>query len=182
MKKQRRAEVFVFGLIFNLVFACYNATLAVINDSVWFGACAAYYILTGCMRILAVTSKNIKRALGILLCITASTLAVIIYISTKHPVAIKHGQIVMITVATYTFTKIAFGIVRAVKEKGKPGTLSYISYAETAVSLLTMQRSMLVSFGEMSRADANIFNVLTGVAVCVFITALGVLMIRRKNG
>ncbi len=182
MKNQKRAEIFVLGLIFNLLFACYNAALAFTNGGVWFAACAVYYLLTSCMRLLAVLKKDIIKAVGVLFCITALTLSVIIYISTRHPVAIRHGEIVMITVATYTFTKITFAAIRAIKEKGKPSVTSYISYAETAVSLLTMQRSMLVSFGNMSRASINIFNIMTGVAVCLFITVLGIIMIRRKNG
>ncbi len=55
-----------------------------------------------------------------------------------------------------------------------------ISYTEVAVSVLTMQQSMLVSFGEMERSKSYVLNMLTGIAVCSFIITLGVFLLNTK--
>lgn len=54
-----------------------------------------------------------------------------------------------------------------------------IGYAEVAASVLTLQRSMLVSFGEMSDTDIRTMNILTGSAVCLFVLILGIILITR---
>ena len=62
----------------------------------------------------------------------------------------RYDSILMITIATYTFYKITMAVVRAVKQRHDPSPLlaaiRSIGYAEVAASVLTMQRSMLVSF------------------------------------
>ena len=55
--------------------------------------------------------------------------------------------------------------------------LSTITYAEVAASVLTLQRSMLVSFGQMEKEQIYTMNALTGAGVCLFILILGVGMI-----
>ena len=51
-----------------------------------------------------------------------------------------------------------------------------ISCVEAAASVLTLQRSMLVSFGAMNARERDLMDLLTGAAVCLFILILGVLM------
>ena len=46
-----------------------------------------------------------------------------------------------------------------------------------AASVLTLQRSMFVSFGEMNDTDIHKMNMLTGGVVCLFILILGTAMI-----
>ena len=56
-------------------------------------------------------------------------------------------------------------------------TVSEISAAEAAVSVLTLQRSMLVSFGSMESEEILIMNILTGTAVWIFVLTLGFALI-----
>ena len=69
------------------------------------------------------------------------------------------NKIIMIAIATYTFTKITVAIVGMVKAKGTDSpvlkTLRNISLADACVSIYTMQRSMLVSFPGKVMAAAN---------------------------
>lgn len=97
----------------------------------------------------------------------------------------------MITIATYTFYKITMAIIRAVKQRKNPSpllaTIRCIGYADVAVSVLTLQRSMYASFGELTDKKAHMMNILTGAAVCLFVLALGLSMIvkgkkERKDG
>ena len=61
----------------------------------------------------------------------------------------------MITIATYTFYKIAAVLIKRVRSRQKAvqlfDVLSTITYAEVAASVLTLQRSMLVSFGQWKK-------------------------------
>ena len=77
----------------------------------------------------------------------------------------------MIAIATYSFTKITLAIINLVKARkstsAKLVTLRNISLASAFVSIFTLQRSMLVSFGNMSEINICIFNGVVGAAVCI---------------
>jgi hypothetical protein len=44
-----------------------------------------------------------------------------------------------------------------------------------------MQRSMLVSFGEMETATIKLMNILTGIGVCLIVFSLGIALILNTN-
>ena len=62
-----------------------------------------------------------------------------------------------------------------------PVVIRNIRYAEVAASVLTLQRSMLVSFGSMDHRQIRFMNAMTGAAVCLFVLLLGVSMIAKSN-
>ena len=125
---------------------------------------------------------------GVLLVILSIVLATVSYISLSQNIAAKHGEIIMITIAAYTFYKSTMAIVKAVKQHKNPSpllkTIRSIGYAEVSASILTLQRSMLVSFGSMDSRQMRFLNAMTGAVVCVFILIHGLSMIvksRRKE-
>ena len=142
----------------------------------------AYHIVLSTMRLSVILceqkNKNISSS-----DIEYFVLAGAIYISLSRNIATKHGEIVMITIAAYTFYKITMTVIKAVKQRKNPSPLlsiiRSISYAEVAASVLTLQRSMLASFGGMSDTDIRTMNILTGSAVCLFVLILGIVLIRR---
>ena len=98
---------------------------------------------------------------------------------------VVHHEIVMITIALYTFAKITLAIINLVKtKKGKVSvtidTLRYISFADAAVSICSLQRSMLVSFGDMPESDIRIFNIVVGSVVCFIVFVLGIVLLGIK--
>ncbi len=127
---------------------------------------------------------------GVLLILLNFVLAGAINISLSQNIATKYGEIVMVTIATYTFSKITMTVIKAVKQRKNPSPLlsviRSISYAEVAAFVLTLQRSMLVSFGKMNDTDIHTMNTLTGSVVCLFILILGISLIikgpkRKEN-
>ena len=122
---------------------------------------------------------------GILLIILGIVLAAVNYISLSQNIAAKHEEIMMIMIAAYTFCKIAMTVVKAVKQHKNPSpllrTIRNISYAEVSASVLTLQRSMLVSFGSVDRGQIRMMNAATGAAVCLFVLMLGLSMITKSN-
>ena len=122
---------------------------------------------------------------GILLIILGIVLAAVNYISLSQNIAAKHEEIMMITIVDYTFCKIAMTVVKAVKQHKNPSpllrTIRNISYAEVSASILTLQRSMLVSFGSMDNKQVCFMNAMTGAAVCLFVLILGLSMITKSK-
>lgn len=197
--KEQRSRVILFVVLnffLNFLYAFYNGVLGIINHSVWFITMCAYYIVLSTMRLSAVlcdwknknTSSNdiecfVMKLCGVLLVLLNFVLAGAIYISLSQNIATKYDKIIMITIATYTFYKITITIIKAVKQHKNPlpllSVIRSISYAEVAASVLTLQRSMLVSFGSMNNADICTMNILTGSAVCLFVLILGIVLIIR---
>lgn len=200
MNEQRYRVILAatFGFFFNLLYAIYNGILGVLNQSLWFATMCAYYIILGTMRFSAILCERknndtvsiqteffVMKFSGIMLTVLSAVLTGVIYISISQNIAAKYDEIIMITIATYTFWKIAMAIIRAVKQRNNPlplpATIRSIGYAEVAVSILTLQRSMLVSFGSMNDADKHILNVATGAAVCLFVLGLGITLLVKNR-
>lgn len=182
---------------FNLLYAIYHCVLGILNLSFWFIAMCAFYGILAIMRFSAimcernhqklpdnVTELFVMKLSGVLLVILSIVLATVSYISLSQNIAAKYGEIIMITIATYTFYKITMAIVKAVKQHKNPSpllkTIRNIGYAEVAASILTLQRSMLASFGSMSAGNIHFMNAVTGAVVCLFVLILGLSMIAKS--
>ncbi len=192
------------GLSVNILYALYHGALGLINRSFWFAAMFAYYGILSAMRLSAVLCERkrksaaledteifVAKLCGGWLVLLSFVMGGVVYISLSHDVAVQHHEIVMITIAAYTFYKITVSVIKAIKQHRNPDPLlaviRTIRYAEVAACVLTLQRSMLVSFGSMENTSILFVNSLTGSFVCVFIFLLGVFTIwksrkeRKKN-
>lgn len=182
----------------NLGYAVYHGILGAIHLSLWFFVMCAFYGILAVMRFCAVLCGHmgrdrdaapseyfVMRMSGILLLLLSLVLGSVIYISLSQNIATAYGKITMITIAAYTFYKITAVAVRAFRQRRdfSPvfGVIRNVSYAEAAASLLTLQRSMLVSFGAMEREKICMMNALTGAAVCLFVLVLGILLIIKSR-
>lgn len=185
-----------WALAINMLYALYNGALGIVNRSIWFMTMSAYYSILSMTRFSAVLCERrsggaeargteffVMKLTGALLAVLSITMGGVIHISLAQDIAVRHGTIVMITIAAYTFYKITMAIIRAVKQRKNPSPLLAvirgIGYADVAASVFTLQRSMIVSFNGMPARDAFIMNVLVGFAACVFILAIGISMIVR---
>ena len=189
------------SLALNSLYAVYHGVLGVIHLSLWMIVMCAYYGFLATMRFFAVLCGKksgfdafgeaeyfVARLSGALLVALSIVLTAVIYVSLSQEIAAKYDEITMITIATYTFCKIAMAIVRAVKQRKNTSPLlcaiRRIGYAEVAASVLTLQRSMLVSVGAMSWEGIHTMNAATGAAVCLFVLMPGFSLIvkgRRKE-
>lgn len=201
IREQRFRAVFsaAAGLCVNILYAFYHGVLGVLNQSLWFAAMFAYYVILSSMRLSAVlcewnhgapvsdnTESFVSKLCSGMLVLLSLILSGVVYISLSQNVAVKHHEIVMITIATYTFSKITANIIKAVKQRKNRVPLLVvirtIGYAEAAASILTLQRSMLVSFGTAESPDNTLMNGLTGISVCLFILLLGIRTILESSG
>ena len=197
MQSDRRFRIVVSAaamLGINLAYGAGHAVLGIMDGSAWLLVMAAYHILLGVMRFGAVMTERrhsserfVMRFCGGMLMALALVLACSTAISLAQERSIRHGMILMITIAAYTFWKITMAIVHTVQahQSGTPltRTLRNISFAAALASLMTMQRSMLVSFeSEMSASDALVLNAFTGAVVCLLVFLMGLNMLFDEKG
>ena len=182
------------NLSINLLYGAGHAVFGVMEGSVWLLTMAAYHILLGVMRFGAVLTERkhtsecfVMRFCGGLLMALALVLAGSTALSLMQERSVPHGLILMITIAAYTFWKMVMAIVHTVQahRTGTPltRTLRNITLAAALASLMTMQRSMLVSFdGEMNAFEMLVLNAFTGAAVCILVFLMGLNMVFDEKG
>ena len=181
-------------LVVNLLYGVGHAVFGVLDASAWLLTMAAYHILLGVMRFGAVLTERrhgserfVMRFCGGMLMALALVMGASTVLSIWQERAVPHGLIVMLTIAVYTFWKMTMAIVHTVQahQSGTPltRTIRSITLASALASLMTMQRSMLVSFeGEMSDGEAMLLNALTGGAVCILVFLMGLNMLLDEKG
>ncbi len=195
MKLLRFAKNPYVSLVFNTVYALINCAVGLFAHSWWFITLGAYYV------VLTVTRYNVlligrkaqgnynaelfaRRFTGVLLVVLSFCIVSVNILSALKERGTVFHEIVMITVATYTFTKITVAIIGIVKAKHSPSpvikTLRNISLADACVSVYTMQRSMLRSFSGMEASGIRLFNILTGTAVWIIVLLLGCNLVGGK--
>lgn len=197
--KRQQIIVFTTGtLIINLLYAVYNGVLGIWGQSVWFITMGMYYAVLSIMRVLAVKEEyrtgktaqmsrelSVMKTVGILLLLLTFILTGSICLSLKYDLFKRYGTIIMITIATYTSTKVVIAVINFVKGRKHYTpliiTIRNISISDALVSLLSMQMSMYATFGKGEADKSHTMNVLTGAGVCLCIVLIGVSMIRYSK-
>lgn len=183
--------------IINVAYTVYNV-LGVMHQSEWFITMAVYYSLLGIMRYHAVhTGRKISRmedqslvkkkelsvikTEGILLLLLNLALSGVVLLTIVQDTAKRYSEIMVITIAAYTFYKIITSVINMIKVRKLQSpiliTIRNISVADALVSVLTLQMTMLASFQGRSTMNINQMNAMTGMAACILISLLGISMI-----
>lgn len=183
----------------NVIYTVYNGVIGIMNRSVWFITMAVYYSLLGIMRFQAVSAGRKTARLsdpemirkkelrmiktdGILLLLLNLSLSGVVLLTIAMDTARRYPDVIVISIAAYTFYKITMAVINMVKSRKTRSpiliTIRNIGVADALVSMLTLQSTMLVSFGGENGLEAGRMNGITGLAVCILISMLGVSMIR----
>lgn len=194
------------AFLINMAYTVYNGVIGIMNRSEWFITMAVYYSLLGIMRYRAVSEGrkisrmedpqqverrqlSVIRTDGILLMVLNLALSGVVLLTIAQETAKTYSEIMMISIAAYTFYKITMAVINMIKVRKMQSpiliVIRNIGAADALVSMLTLQATMLASFKETSSLDANRMNGITGLAVCILISALGVSMIcyaAKRNG
>ena len=190
---QIRISLSVFiPLVLSILYSAYNVILGIWSSSAWFIAMGTYYFFLSVIRSflayhMGKKEKSGRKSLfvmktdGILLIVLTIILSGVIYFTIEQQIAKAYTEIVMISIATYTFYKMTLAIINLVKAKKRKSllllTLRNIGFAEMLASMLSLQASMIASFNSGNGLDARLMTILTGAAVCIFILAIGISMI-----
>jgi len=123
---------------------------------------------------------------GYLLIAMNLALAIILFFMVYWNRTFYHDMITTIAMAAYTFLTFAFAIVNLVKyrkyESPVYSSAKIITLIAGAVSMLTLESTMLTTFGNSDSALTNrILLSLTGVAVIALAITLAIIMIYKGN-
>ena len=186
----RTYKLAFLSLAVNVAFGGYNIVIGCITHSWWMLTIGTYYAVLSVVRYTVLRSKKentafIKQFTGILLIVMSLPLVGTVVLATVQDRGTVYHEIVMITIAVYAFTKITLASVNLAKSRRSTSlnvkTLRNISFADAFVSIFSLQRSMLVSFGEMAESTIRIMNIATGSAGCVIVFFLGINLLRKVN-
>jgi hypothetical protein len=192
-----RVNVSLYGtLIYNTAYALLQLGMGFWHHSFWFYSLAGYYISLAVMRFFLVshTSRHkpgdkmldeLKkyRACGIIFLVMNLALALMIFFMVYWNRTFHHHEITTIALAAYTFTSLTFAIINTIKYR-KYNSPVYsaskaISLASACVSMLTLESTMLTTFGEgtMSLTGRRILLGISGGVISAFIIAMAIYMI-----
>ena len=192
-----RVNVSLYGtLIFNTAYALLQLGMGFRHHSFWFFSLAGYYLCLAVMRffLLRHTGKykpgeNMAkelgkyRACGIALLVMNLTLALMIFFMVYWNRTFHHHEITTIALAAYTFTSLTFGIINTVKYRKYHSPVysaaKAISLAASCVSVLTLESTMLTTFGNetMSLTGRRILLGTSGGVISALVIAMAVYMI-----
>lgn len=191
-----RVNLSLYGsLIRNGAYAIFQLGLGIYHASVWFYAMAAYYLLLAVMRFFLLRHSRIHKpgeqmrnelirygTCGIALLVMNLALTVIILFIVFQGRTFIHHEITTITMAAYTFTAFTVAIVNMIKYRKYNSPVfsasKAINLAAASVSMLTLETTMLTTFGEGN--DETFRRIMlgsTGAAVSAFIIVMALYMI-----
>ncbi len=190
------------AFLINVAYTVYNGVIGIVNHSVWFITMAVYYSLLGIMRYRAVSTErkisrlddrklirkkklSVIKTDGILLLVLNLALSGVVLLTVAQDTAKRYSEIMVISIAAYTFYKITMAVVNMVKVSKMKSpiliTIRNIGVADALVSVLTLQATMFASFENENNWNINQMNAITGMAVCILISILGISMIRYAS-
>ena len=196
-----RVNVSLYGtLIWNTAYALLQLGMGFWHHTFWFYSLAGYYICLAVMRFFLAryTTKHKPsekmreeliryRLCGWVFLAMNLALALIIFFMVYWNRTFTHHMITAIAMAAYTFTAFTIAIINIVKYR-KYNSPVYsaskaISLAAACVSMLTLEATMLTTFGDgsMDAITRKIMLGCTGGVISVFIIVMAVYMIKQSN-
>ncbi len=184
------------ALIGNTVYGIFHIWLGFHHSTFWFYSLGAYYICLAFMRfgLVKYTSKFapgehlhtelIKyRATGWVFLIMNMAISLIIFFMVFWNRTFEHHMITAIAIAAYTFTALTLAILNIIRYRKYNSPVfsasKAIGLASACVSVLTLEATMLTTFGEetVDNATRKIMLTATGAVVSVFIISMAIYMI-----
>ena len=195
--KDRRFRLILFAVMsmgWNLCYAVFNALLSLIGQSGWFAVMAVYHTVLGLMRLCVLScrsgvpgSLSPRRAMrftGIGLLLLAAILSTIVRLTISNSVGRRYPVAVMIAVAAFTFGIVIKAVVSAAAahRRGDPFLvmLRNISLAAAAGSILSLERSMMGTFGSSTDRFTYTVEGVSGLVAFLFVVLLALSMIVRS--
>ena len=192
-----RVNVSLYGsLAWNALYGIFQLWLGFYHRTFWFCSLGAYYICLGAMRFfLARHTTNFApgermqtelkkyRACGIIFLVMNLALALIIFFMVYWNRTFEHHMITAIAMAAYTFTALTTAIINVIKYRKYNSPVfsasKAISLAAALVSMLTLESTMLTTFGDgtMTTTAQKWMLGATGGAISVLIVSTAIYMI-----
>lgn len=161
-----RVKISLYGsLIWNALYGIFQLWLGFYHHTFWFYSLGAYYICLAVMRFfLALHTRKYEagenmrnelikyRACGWVFLVMNLALALIVFFMVYWNRTFRHHMITAIAMAAYTFTSLVIAIINVVKYRKYNSPVfsasKAISLAAALVSMLTLESTMLTTFGD----------------------------------
>lgn len=183
----------VLSFISNIVYTCFLFIVSKRTDSKWFFALSIYYALFSLSRIFLFTQMRPEQThrAKILTMLTCGCFLLLINLAVSAMTFIllfgnpqvKHHEITVIALATYTFSALTVAIIGCVKYLKRNDYVfscaKVFSLVSSSVSLLPLTNTMLITFGGCNTRLLNTLFPILCVAVACFISICAVYMIYR---
>jgi len=196
-----RVNVSLYGtLIWNTAYALLQLGMGFWHHTFWFYSLAGYYISLAVMRFfLARYTTKYKpgekmgeeliryRLCGWIFLAINLTLSLMVFFMVYWNRTFLHHEITTIALAAYTFTAFTMAIINIVKYRKYRSPVysasKAISLAAACVSMLTLESTMLTTFGDgtMNLTSRRIMLGATGGVISIFITVMAVYMIIQSS-
>lgn len=191
-----RIKLFLrLSFIFNLAYSAFLFIISRIYSSKWFFVMSIYYGLLSMARVFVylqlspkkqlVSKIKTMRACGFFLLSINLVFSTMMFLLIHGNQYVKHHEIIVITLATYTFTSLTMAIINSIKYLRKTDHLhssaKIISLISASVSIVTLTNTMLSTFGEENLLLRSIILPILSAFVAVFIIACAIFMIRKAN-
>ena len=192
-----RVNVSLYGsLAWNALYGIFQLWLGFYHHTFWFASLGAYYICLGVMRFFLarhttryapgerMQAELIKyRACGMVFLVMNAALALILFFMIYWNRTFEHHMITAIAMAAYTFAALTTAIINVIKYR-KYNSPVYsaskaISLAAALVSMLTLESTMLTTFGDgtMTAAAQKWMLGATGGVISLMIVTAAIYMI-----
>lgn len=196
-----RVNVSLYGtLIWNTAYALLQLGMGFWHQTFWFYSLAGYYLCLAVMRFFLAryTTKhkpgeNMRdelvryRLCGWIFLVMNLALSLMVFFMVYWNRTFRHHEITTIALAAYTFTAFTMAVVNIVKYR-KYNSPVYsaskaISLASACVSMLTLESTMLTTFGDgsMDGLTRKIMLGCTGGVISVFVILMAVYMISQSS-
>ena len=192
-----RVNVSLYGaLAWNALYGLFQLWLGFYHRTFWFYSLGAYYICLSVMRFFLAhhttryapgermqTEIKKYRACGIVFLVMNLSLALIIFFMVYWNRTFEHHMITAIAMAAYTFTALTTAIINVIKYRKYNSPVfsasKAISLAAALVSMLTLESTMLTTFGNgtMTATAQKWMLGATGGAISVSVVATAIYMI-----
>ena len=159
--------------------------MSVLRGVILVGSYQAKKRAAGDETVYSVYKLKLYRMCGIFLLILELALAAAVSLMILSTRPTEYSEIMAITSAAYTFYKIIFAIVNVFKVRRMQDPMLQcfrnINLTDAAVSLLTLQVTLVAVFSDERTEMMNILNAVTGFIVCALTVVMGILMIVRST-
>jgi len=192
-----RVKTSLYGtFIWNAAYAIFQLWLGFYHHTFWFYSLAGYYASLAVMRFFLVRYTSSKkggrgmhgeliryRACGWIFLFMNLALALIVFFMVYWNRTFNHHEITTIAMAAYTFGSFALAVVNIVKYRKFNSPIysasKAISLAAASVSILTLESTMLTTFGDgtMDAFTRKMMLGASGGAIIVFIVIMAIYMI-----
>lgn len=196
----RMNVILCLNVLWDMAYGSLQLGMGIRHRSAWFYSLAAYYASLAAMRFFLLRhtlhhlpGKKLRRewiryrSCGrILLLMNLALSGMVFYMIYENRVT-RHHEITTIAMAIYSFFSLTWSIISVFRYRkyNSPAMSASraVSLAAACVSMLTLENTMLVTFGKdsITAQTRQIFLSLSGGMILIFIVVMAVFMIAHAN-